>query len=228
MKMRLLISIAIFAIPVAMVWPQTRTSREGLQALGEIVGSWRGTGVPVGTREEQNKNFWVEAITCEWKFKGTDAWLVLGFDKSKHYKSGELRFIPDKNIYHLALKTLDDKTLDLRGELKGKNLTLQTDGGGERFVLTLLHENRFLYSKEIRPEGKTAYKKVFNVGATKEGVAFASGSGLPECIVTGGLGTSPVTFQGKTYYVCCSGCRDEFQADPARYVKEFEAKKAKK
>ena len=225
---RILVCFALLLIPVAAVSQQTRTPREGLQALGEIVGSWRGTGVPVGTRDEQNKNFWVEAITCEWKFKGTDAWLVFAFDKSKHYKSGELRYLPDKNLYHLGLKTIDDKSLDLRGELKNKNLTLQTEDGAERFAITLLHENRFLYHKEVRPEGKTAYKRIFNVGATKEGVAFASGSALPECIVTGGLGTSMVSYQGKMYYVCCSGCRDEFLADPAKYVREFEAKKAKK
>jgi YHS domain-containing protein len=33
---------------------------------------------------------------------------------------------------------------------------------------------------------------------------------------------------GKTYYVCCSGCRTEFNESPAKYVAEFEARKAKK
>ena len=225
--MNLRLPLAVFILAAGFVSAQTRSPREGLQAVGELVGTWRGTGVPVGSQEEQRKNFWVESLACEWKFKGSDAWLVLAFDKSKHFRSGELRFVPEKNTYRLTLKTTDDKTLDLRGELKGKNLALESDDGATRLVFTLLHENRFLYRKEVRPEGKSVYAKVFQVGATKEGVPFAVGS-QPECIVTGGLGTSTVSYQGKTYYVCCSGCRDEFNADPAKYVREFETKKTKK
>ena len=57
---------------------------------------------------------------------------------------------------------------------------------------------------------------------------FASGDSRPECIVSGGLGTIPVMYMGQTYYVCCSGCRTEFNADPAKYVREYNEKKAKK
>ena len=34
----------------------------------------------------------------------------------------------------------------------------------------------------------------------------------------------PVTYQGKTYYVCCSGCRDLFNDNPAAIVAEAEAR----
>ena len=54
------------------------------------------------------------------------------------------------------------------------------------------------------------------------------GDGKPECIVSGGAGTMAVSYMGKTYYVCCSGCRSEFNESPAKYVKEYEEKKAKK
>jgi YHS domain-containing protein len=37
-----------------------------------------------------------------------------------------------------------------------------------------------------------------------------------------------VTYQGKTYYVCCSGCRSEFNESPQKYIDEYNAKKAKK
>ena len=35
-------------------------------------------------------------------------------------------------------------------------------------------------------------------------------------------------YKGKTYYVCCGGCRDAFKDDPETYIKEFEAKQPKK
>ena len=69
----------------------------------------------------------------------------------------------------------------------------------------------------------------YQVGLTNQNEPFANaGSTDPECIVSGGKGTIAVSYNGRTYYVCCSGCRDEFKASPEKYVKEYEAKKAKK
>jgi hypothetical protein len=112
-------------------------------------------------------------------------------------------------------------------------LTLQRQDAAsketQRFVLSMLHENRFLYRYEVKPAGQTRFTRHYQVGATKEGVAFAeAGSNQPECIVSGGLGTISVTHNGKTYYVCCSGCRDAFKEEPEKYIREFQAKKAKK
>jgi YHS domain-containing protein len=39
--------------------------------------------------------------------------------------------------------------------------------------------------------------------------------------VTGGKGTIPVTYQGETYYVCCTGCRDLFNDDPETVLAEY-------
>jgi YHS domain-containing protein len=32
-------------------------------------------------------------------------------------------------------------------------------------------------------------------------------------------------YKGKSYPICCSGCRDAFLDDPEKYVKEFEKSK---
>lgn len=45
--------------------------------------------------------------------------------------------------------------------------------------------------------------------------------------MTGGLGTQAISYKGVTYYVCCSGCRDAFNENPEKYIKEFEARKKK-
>ena len=108
----------------------------------------------------------------------------------------------------------------------------RTDGpAGEeqRLVFSLLHSNRHLYRFETRPAGTTvAFGKKYQVGATKEGEPFATAAKGPECIVSGGLGTMKVTYKGKEYYVCCSGCRDEFKENPEKYIKEAEAKAKEK
>ena len=57
--------------------PAPPTAKQALQGFNDLIGVWRGTGTPVGSREEQQKNFWVEAMTWGWQFKGNDAWLSI-------------------------------------------------------------------------------------------------------------------------------------------------------
>jgi hypothetical protein len=224
-------ALALQSALLASSQPQ-RTPKEALQAFNDLIGTWRGTATPAGTKDEQQRNFWIESITWQWQFKDKDAWLSVAFDKSKHFKSGTLRYLPDKDHFVLTLTTLADQELSFAGQVSDKKLTAESapDGKGEvqRLVLTMLHDNRYLYRLDKKPPERATFTNVFNVGATKVGVPFAAGSGKPECIVSGGLGTVPVEYMGKTYYVCCSGCASEFRADPAKYVKEYEEKKAKK
>jgi hypothetical protein len=209
-----------------------RSAKEALQPFNDLIGSWRGTATPNGTKAEQQKNFWTETITWEWQFKGKDAWLTVVFDKSKHFTKGTLRPMRGSDKYELVLETLNKESRTYVGTLAEKVLTLEAAPDDkqdvERVVITMLHDNRLLYRVDRKKADKTFFVNVFKVGATREGVAFAGGDGKPECVVSGGLGTMPVSYMGKTYYVCCSGCRTEFLADPARYVREFEEKKAKK
>lgn len=207
-----------------------KSPREALQAFSDLIGTWNGTGTPVGSLEEKQKKFWTEKMSWEWQFKNNDAWLKVGFEKSKNFSAGELRYVPDKNHFTLTLTTLKKEKTTYIGTLEKNKLALERDGDKEsqRLVFTFLHSNRFLYHYEVKPEGRPLFSKKWTVGATKEGEPFAVGDGGPECIVSGGRGTITVSHMGKTYYVCCSGCRDEFNANAAKYVKEYEEKLAKK
>ncbi len=217
--------------------PTALTPKEGLQPFNVLVGSWKGTGLPEGTKEERAAGAWEETVAWEWKFKDKDAWLAVTFAKGKHFTKGELRYTPDKDAapkYTLALTTADKTTATFAGALTDKDKVLaltRTDGpAGEeqRLVFSLLHSNRHLYRFETRPAGTTvAFGKKYQVGATKEGEPFATATKGPECIVSGGLGTMKVSYKGKDYYVCCSGCRDEFKENPEKYIKEAEAKAKK-
>lgn len=206
------------------------TARESLKPFHDLIGSWRGTGVPEGTRAEREAGFWSETISWAWQFRNEDAWLAATFDKGKHFSSAELRPLA-KNRYRLTVKTVDQKTLTFEGELSDRRLTIErTDERSkesQRLVIRMLHANRITYGYEVKPDGKAQWTKKYLVGATKDGEPFATTGGGPECIVSGGQGTMTVSYQGKTYYVCCSGCRDEFKANPEKYIKEFEAKKRK-
>jgi YHS domain-containing protein len=212
--------------------PAQRTAKEALRPFNDLIGSWRGTGEPYGTRAERQKGFWEEKIAWQWQFKGEDAWLLADVEKGKHFTRAELRYLPAGDRYELKLTTPQKETLAFEGPLKDKQLTLDRRDAGkdeaQRVVLSLLHANRYLLRYDVKAAGQTAFAPRFRVGATKEGVAFAGGDGGPECVVSGGKGTMRVSYKGKTYYVCCTGCRDEFNAEPEKYVQEYEAKKKAK
>jgi YHS domain-containing protein len=98
----------------------------------------------------------------------------------------------------------------------------------QRIVLSMFHGTRFVYRFEVKAQGRASFAKLYSVGCTKEGVAFAGpGDNSPECVVSGGLGKIKVTYKGETYYVCCTGCQEAFKDDPEKYLKEYAARKAK-
>lgn len=227
------IALLLLAAPAAEAPAAPKSAREALQPFNVLIGSWKGTGMPEGTREERQNGLWTETLRWGWTFKGDDAWLVVTIDKGKYFTEGELRYNAGKGNYQLTLTAHDKSTATFAGTLKDKILTLdRTDGGAsedQRLVFSLLHFNRHLYRMDTKPKGsEVGYMKKWQVGATKEGVPFADVPKGPECIVSGGLGTMKVLYQGKEYYVCCSGCRDAFKDDPEKYIKEAAAKAKEK
>ncbi|HLN32445.1 MAG TPA: YHS domain-containing protein [Gemmataceae bacterium] len=204
---------------------------EALRGLNDLIGSWRGIGTPEGTREQKQRGFWTETIAWSWQFKDGDAWLKASFDKGKYFSSGELRYLPKGELYQLTLVTPAKEAQVFQGKLKNHQLLLERENHdkkqSERFVLSLLHSNRFLYRFEVKPQERSVFSRLYEVGATKEGEAFAgSGDATPACVVTGGKGTIKISYKGETFYVCCTGCRDAFKDNPEKFIKEYQERKA--
>lgn len=212
---------------------EAKTPKQALRAFRDLIGTWRAAGSPEGTPQEKQKGFWTETLAWEWQFKDKDMWLKVEFQKGRHFAEGELRYLPEQDKYQLVLTTAAKEKLTFTGLLEEKRLILdrveEKTRETHRLVFTLLHSNRFLYRYDVRPVDRPLFTTRFQVGATKEGVPFAAaGTGHPECVVSGGLGTTAVLHKGKTYYVCCSGCRDAFRDDPEKYIREFEEEQARK
>lgn len=207
--------------------PPAASTTNPLKKFNALVGDWKGTGNPEGTPQQRRDGFWTETIHWEWRFQGEDAWLLAQFENGKQFTHGELRYSAQRSQYEFRLTNHQKQTHTYVGQLaeagnRSPVLTLErTDPAtqsSERFVLTLLHANRYLYRVETRPEGGTAFAKRYQVGATKKGVPFASVKQGPECIVSGGAGTIKVSYKGKDYFVCCSGCKDAFLDDPEKFI----------
>jgi VCBS repeat-containing protein len=220
----LVLSVAVAADPA----DAPKTAKEAFQPFNSLIGGWKGTG----RADDKEKTFWTERIEWAWKFCGDDAGLTISFEKGKHFASGELKYDLKKTEYTFTATTPEKAKQVFVGKLTtGKQkepvLTLErTDGDTvHQLTFTVLHSNRYLYQLATRPKGATGFTRQYLVGATKEGEAFADVAKGPECIVSGGRGTITVTHKSETYYVCCSGCRDEFQANPEKYIKMAKEKK---
>lgn len=227
----MLVTLVAVVVTSTVVADDRSKAKEALQALNDYVGSYQGNGSPDKPRPDP-KESWREKLNWGWKFKGNDCWLHLDIDPGKLFKSADLRFVPDKDRYQLTATTNAGEKRVYEGSLKGDFLILDfTDPDSrdvERLKMNMAGEGaRFIYCVERKRAGRTIFAKEMRVECSKEGESLAGGGKKNECIVTGGLGSIAVSHKGTTYYVCCSGCKEAFQENPDKYVKEFNEKKKK-
>ena len=205
-----------------------REAQAALKPYGPLVGSWRGTGQ---AKRGQAAGSWQESASWAWKLSEKSAALEIDVEKGKYLKSALLRPGPGPGSYVLDATLADGSKRAFSGKLvKDKPLVLAADGPGEgvrRVTLTIPNELRFLLLLESEPSSNV-FARLGEVGYTRNGVAFAAGESGPVCIVTEGRGTMPVSYKGKSYYVCCSGCRGLFNKDPEAIIAEAEARKKAK
>ena len=154
--------LVLFAAVSFAADPPRHTPKEGLQAVQVLVGSWRGTGLPEGTREQKQKGLWEETIHWQWQFKDKDVCLKATIDKGKYFTAAELRYLPKTDTYQLTATTATKEKVVYEGPLKAKHLTLdRTDDKTkevQRLVITLLHDNRYLYKYEVKPAEKPTFR----------------------------------------------------------------------
>jgi hypothetical protein len=206
--------------------------KEALQAVGEFIGDWKGSGGPDKVKLSSKDPIWNEQISWSWKFKGDDAWLTMTVKKGKYFKSADLRYLPAKKLYELTAITADDAKQVFTGKIKNEALVLERKDPESKELQVLTMTNaaegaRFIYRLARKKEGSTILTKDFLVATTREGVSLGAKEKKNECVVSGGLGTMQVSYKGETFYVCCSGCADAFKENPEKYIAEFKAKKKK-
>jgi YHS domain-containing protein len=199
-------------------------AKKALQEVQDFIGLWKLEGTQkVGAKTEA----WKEDVSWGWKFKEGDAWITAAFGKEgkgKYFSTGELKYAVDKKKYQLKLVGADNTELAFEGDaLKSGGLKMERKdpktGDVYRLTMNTLADGiRFQLKFEKQEGGKGLYSNVFAMNGNKDGESIAGGSKKPECIVSGGAANIPVSYKGKTYYVCCTGCRDEFNANPEKYV----------
>ncbi len=209
---------------------QQAAAKEALQTAQHLIGSWRGVGQ---VRRGSAAGSWLEEADWAWQFDSGSAALVFQAPKAKYFTSG--RLIPGKEEGDYLLEVHREeqaKPLRYSGSLEETGhliLTAQDDPGDAPARLTfrtVAGGDRLMVLLERRLGDSDRFLRMAEIGYTRKGSNFGQGGMAKECVVTGGAGTIAVTHNGQTYYVCCTGCRDYFYADPEGVLAEYTAKKA--
>jgi YHS domain-containing protein len=215
----------------------TQTIPAPLAPLEYLLGRWNGRGV---FKDGSAKRFrgWDEKHSWAWIFvKGEPVGLAVTIEGGKVLAAGKLTFDPARKLYRLeGTEPKPGGPIVLEGTIdkSSKHLVLDRvdlagssakDGPKMRLsVWTNANSLRYTMTEEVRERGAYQYSKVLEVGSTREGESLAasgdSASSGPKCIVTGGAASMTLSYQGRTYPICCTGCRDAFNDDPEKYLKK--------
>lgn len=212
-----------------------------LQPLQSLLGKWRGI-----TRKEVSDFKGIEAPEWVWDLR-TDREnpsLVMSSPTGVYYR--ELRLsgagAPDK--FKLVATDAEGKQRVFAGtmaepveQFQEGGTTVQTKfrllfeepgDGKDRWQLAIAQQNNDRYLVELSRLRPTGPQRIDTIGHQREGTSVAKSDtdfGERKCIISGGLGTISVSYEGKTYWVCCTGCQAAFNEDPEGWLRDA-AKKA--
>jgi len=216
-----------------------------MKPLQIMLGSWHGTTQKeVGDFKGLDKSNWVWDLKSNRKQPA----MVMTSDANPYFRTGRLTYFPDRELFQFQVTDTDGTERVLEGtfvqkpetfqgddrqsHIKYKVELTQTDAAAQKdawqLVFNQQDNHRFLI--EVAKKRGSRFLRVDTIATQREGTSFAKsdeGYGQRECIISGGLGTMPVTFKGTTYWVCCSGCKSAFEEEPEKWIAEALAKKAK-
>lgn len=216
---------------------QTMCVVTGLQPFQILLGEWRWTTQRKFAGQSRTGNLdWL------WDFRADRKQPALVFDAKNHpyFESGRLTYLPVSGQYQMVTKSGDDTRVfegtwvagaEPQEVADGKKMhrtykleMLQTSPETDeqyRLILTQVDNHDFRMELTRRPSPGSHFTPVDVVRQQRVGTSFAvadSDNPGPKCIVSGGLGTMTVTYEGRSYPVCCSGCAAAFNEDPKRWL----------
>lgn len=210
---------------------QTEADKQALAALQTFVGQWRGMGQP---QRGSTQGAWTEKSDWAWNFAAGRATLVFQAAEGKHFVRGKVSPGAKSDEVVLLAQLPEGRGEARYAGVRGTSgewifqhsddaptdvarVTIRQVANGDRLVMLL--EKRL---------GGEQFARLAEIGYTRVGSGFGQGVTQRECVVTGGIGNITVSYQGQTYYVCCTGCKDLFESDPAGVLAEYKERVAKK
>jgi YHS domain-containing protein len=217
------------AIPACDAPAPARSEREALKPFADLAGDWKGTGQPI---RGSARNAWRESIRWVWSIQRQDAALVGEVAGGRYVRRLTIKPAPGPGRYLLELVQSDGSIHQFHGKAESTpnrwsfERACPADSSDRvqppitRITMSLPHASRQVLLLQTQATPEAGPERLAEIGYTREGVPFAQGDAYPECIVTGGRGTIAVSHKGQTYHVCCSGCKEAFEADPESFLSD--------
>ncbi len=221
-----------------------------LQPLQVLLGQWRW----ITYKKFDGANKSGEDLAWIWDFKHNKAQpsLTAKCDSHPYFQQVWVSYLPEEEKFQITVKPTEGDAREFRGtwtddgepkeDSDGKKtqhtyklqLAQVTPAEGDHWQLILnqIDNNQYQMTLTRRPATGKQFGRLDVVRQQRLGTSFAvadSDNPGPKCIISGGLGTMIVTYKGKSYPVCCSGCAAAFNDDPERWLAKLaEREKNKK
>jgi predicted secreted protein len=235
------------SVAAAPAGPQQRQAvLAAMMPLQIMLGTWR--GITFSKKDNFNQ---IDAPSWVWDFQSDREHpaLVMTSAEGPYFRAARLSFSTESRRFLLTTTDPDGAERRFEGtftqapeQVQGEDKTLQQTYTLElteiepaeardqwRVVFNQQENNRYLL--ELYRKRGASFARFDTVSTQREGTSFAlsdSDYGERKCVISGGLGTIQVSWQGKSYWVCCTGCQAAFNEDPATWIAEFEAREAGK
>jgi hypothetical protein len=201
-------------------------AQEALGALNSFIGGWRGAGQ---VRRGSRAGAWQEDGIFVWNFDDGGVAIQYDIKEGKHIRTALVTWDPKAKAFRMNAAFADKVQREYTGRFEKNLLVLESMPDAKDYVsrvtMRQLNEKRMLVLYETRKASQSFYRRLGEVGYTREGTRLASSDSTgPECVVSGGAGTIAVSYKGKKYYVCCTGCRDAFNDDPEGILADYQAR----
>ena len=221
------------AAPAAGDAEELAAARRALGPLQSFVGAWKGAGQ---MKRGSTDGAWREEADWSWDYSNKKVSVVFQADLGKVYASGRITPGEEEETYKLVAlppgEGAEPETFTGKFDDE-ERLTFTADkpcdGRPAEIVMRLVAKGRrmvMIYQRQSAATGGKSF--MAEVGFSRKGSNFGRDDNLPECVLTGGEASIAVTHEGKTYYVCCTGCRDYFVENPEKVLAEYKARMEKR
>ena len=216
--------------------------KKALKPIQVVLGPWHAI-------IDKSKDY--EDLQWVWDWKTDRAQPALAMatkEDGAYFKTMRLTFLVEEEKFQMTVADKEGKQRVLQGTFTAeptdrpgddkkqtpqrtfKLLLTETGDAKDRWQIVMNQQDNNRYLLELaRLRGKT-FVRFDTIGSQREGTSFAlDDSDFKEktCVISQGLGTMQVSHKGKSYWVCCSGCKAAFEEDPEKWIAKFEAMQTK-
>lgn len=211
-----------------------------MKPLQVVLGQWQGI-------TQKKQDLVLQRWVWDLRTDPDQPALVLSCPESTYFQKGRLTWLASARTFQFTTTIGDAMTVVYQGQFSQvpklepgdsddtpqqtfKLQLTETTGEKNRRVVLNQQENNRLLLELSRRRGQGTFRRQDTIAAQRTGTSFAkkdSDYGERTCVISQGLGTIAVSYKGKSFWVCCSGCKAAFEEEPEKWIARFEAMKKK-